>query len=237
MRSWVLAVVAVLAVVQGCPREQRLTISAAASLKDVLTKVVSASGIPATVNLGASGALQRQIEQGAPVDVFLSAGSQQLDALEQAGLVDGARVPFAANALVLVVPTASSVTSADALKSMTRIAMAEPGSVPAGKHAEDALRLLGYSPGLILAKDVRQVLNYVESGEVEAGLVYATDARASSRVRGVATLKTSAPIGYAGVVIKGSRHPEDARRFLEFLRSAPAARLLASHGFLPAAVP
>lgn len=219
--------------VQAQPRPT-LTVSAAASLKDVLERVnAQFSGANVQMNYGSSGSLQRQIEQGAPVDVFVAAARKNMDQLAAARLVEAAgRRDVASNRLVLVVPTGdSNLTSFRQLSgsAVKRVAMGEPGSVPAGSYARELLTRLHIYEAVavkaVLGKDVRSVLTQVELGNVDAGIVYRTDALSSSRVRIVAQapLQMHKAIVYPAAVVTASRKPDLARRYLRFL-SGPQAR-------------
>lgn len=224
-----------------------LLVSAAASLKDALGEInplyqQSKPGVNISYNFGASGALQQQIEQGAPADIFISAGKKQIDALEQKGLlVPGTRANLANNRLVLVVPSNSTgVTSFNTLadSSVKKIAIGEPRSVPAGQYAEEVLRKLNLydkiKNKLVLANNVRQVLAAVESGNADAGLVYASDAKISDKVKVavVADDKSHSPIVYPMAVLKSSKNVEAAKDFLKFLSSDQTKGVLRKYGFL-----
>ncbi|MEW5852189.1 MAG: molybdate ABC transporter substrate-binding protein [Myxococcota bacterium] len=246
LRALALGVVPCLVLAAAAPRRVELTVSAAASLRDVLTEVArayqaQAPDVVLTFNFGASGALQHQVEQGAPVDVFISAAKQQLDALEDRGLLlQGTRAVLARNELVVISAKDSALQLSDLVTTeVRRVALGEPGSVPAGTYAREALTSLGMWDALrtklVYAKDVRQVLTYVESGNVEAGLVYATDARSSARVRVVTTLPAGshAPIVYPVAAVRATRNPDEARRFIQFLQGPATRGILVHHGFLP----
>lgn len=227
-----------------------LTISAAVSLKDAFSEIgnlyKARTGRSAVFNFGASGALQRQIESGAPVDVFASAGAQQMDALAGRALIDEAsRRDFARNTLVLIVPTDSQLGLnafaglADAR--VQKIAVGNPKTVPAGQYTEQvfnntALRDQLQSK-LVPAEDVRQVLDYVVRGEVDAGVVYATDARsAGGRVRVVATAaeESHAPILYPIAVIKDGKQKGAAQEFVNLVSGSEAQSILRKYGFASA---
>jgi molybdate transport system substrate-binding protein len=235
-----------------------LVVSAAASLQDVLQAIAPAyeqSHAPTQVvfNFAGSGVLQHQIEQGAPVDVFLSAGLHQIESLERQGLLRaGTRRNLLQNQLVLIVPKHSATPSRLAngdrtdsapiqhlaqLGQVNHLAIGDPDSVPAGHYARQALLSLGlYEPlrsRLLLAKDVRQVLTYVETDNVDAGLVYATDARRSDRVRVAATLNPSYhdPIIYPVAIPTTSAHPQLAETWIRFLESEVARSQFQAAGF------
>ncbi len=216
-----------------------LTVSAAISLKDALDEAkqlyVSQHGdVSIAANYGASGTLQLQIEQGAPVDVFISAAPKQMDALESKGLLlEGTRKDLLKNEVVLIVPgdsKAGIATFQDLLKpAVMKVALGEPVAVPAGKYAQDVLTFYGIYDQVkakaVLGKDVRQVLTYVETGNVDAGIVYLTDAMSSSKVRVVvqAPPNSHAPVIYPVAVIKASKNAAAAKDFEAFL-SYPAIR-------------
>ena len=234
--------------------EVRLTVSAASSLRDALTEIAGRfeaehPGTRVRLNFGASGALRQQIEHGARVDVFVSAAERPMDALAERGLIDPAsRRTLAGNELVLVVPAgeAATVDGFEDLASpgVERVAIGAPASVPAGEYALQALRALGIAEAVegktVYAQHVRQVLAYVESGNVDAGIVYRTDAAASDRVRVAAAAPpgTHRPVTYPLAVVGSTRHPREARAFAEYLQGADAAAVLERHGFrVPAPSP
>jgi molybdate transport system substrate-binding protein len=224
-----------------------LTVSAAISLKDALdeTKQLYTTANPSVsiaTNYGASGTLQLQIEQGAPVDVFLSAAPKQMDALESKGLLlEGTRKDLLRNEVVLIVPKDSTLGITgfrDLLKpEVKKVALGEPVSVPAGKYAQDVLTSLGIydqvNAKAVLAKDVRQVLTYVETGDVDAGIVYKTDALSSAKVKVVvqAPADSHAPVIYPVAVIKASKNAEAAKAFEDFLSGPQARAVFEKYGF------
>ncbi|BCL35266.1 molybdate ABC transporter substrate-binding protein [Nostoc sp. MS1] len=225
-----------------------LLVSAAASLKDALEEIKplyqqSKPNVNINFNFGASGALQQQIEQGAPTDIFISAAKRQVDALEQKGLlVSGTRSIIAKNRLVLVVPrNTTGITSFFNLRndSVKKIAIGEPRSVPAGQYAEQVLQKLKLLPQikskLVYANNVRQVLASVESGNADAGLVYATDAKISDKVKAVvaADEKYHSAIIYPLAVIKSSKNVEAAKEFTQYLATSGQAKaVLRKYGFI-----
>ncbi len=226
-----------------------LTISAAISLKAPLQAIGedyerSHPDQRVVCNFGASGTLQHQIEQGAPVDIFISAGETQMDALEKDNLlVAGTRRDLLGNQLVLIVPMREQDVKGfgDLTKSAVRsIAMGNPQVVPAGMYAKETLQNLNLLPKitgkLVFAQDVRQALAYVESGNADAGLVYVTDARISSAVRVVATAPDDShlPILYPIALLKDSKSPQAARMLLDSLESPDSLNEFEKYGFTPA---
>ncbi|HEY9623096.1 MAG TPA: molybdate ABC transporter substrate-binding protein [Crinalium sp.] len=224
-----------------------LLIAAAASLQDALEELdplfeQTHRGVTVNYNFAASGPLQQQIEQGAPVDLFISAASRQMDALQEKSLiVTNTRRNLLTNSLVLVVPRNSTLglTSFRQLtnSNVRRIAVGEPRSVPAGQYAEEVFRNLGLLDQLrakfVYGNSVRNVLGTVESGNADAGVVYATDARVSNQVRQVATAPSNlhSPIVYPMAVITASRNQQSARAYAQFLASSQAQAVFRRYGF------
>jgi len=237
----------VLARSSGAPPQQTITVSAAASLKDALDQISQLyrsekAGVSVRFNLGGSGTLQRQIEQGAPVDVFISASPDEMDRLEAKELLlAGTRRNLVANSVVLIVPAGSASIGGfqDLAESRFKlIALGEPQTVPAGKYAREVLTHMDLydrlKPKLVLAKDVRQVLTYVATGNVDAGIVYATDARISQKVKVVATAPpdSHSPVIYPVAVVKASGNPGAAKDFEAFLEGTRAQEVFQKFGFL-----
>ena len=228
-----------------------IVVSAAASLQDALEAIApqfheAHPEITADYNFGSSGALQQQIEQGAPVDIFFSAASQQMDALAAKGsILPDIRRDVVANRLVAIVPTNSSLQLADLAElkeiSIDRFAVGEFRSVPAGQYAKQVFERLELLAPLqskfVFGNNVRGVLAAVESGNVDLGMVYATDAALSNRVKVLATVPEDLhpPIRYPIAVLQSSVHPEAAERFIDFLQEDPAQKLFADFGFVPLA--
>jgi molybdate transport system substrate-binding protein len=230
---------------------QELVLSVAVSMKDAVTELgavftAARPGVTLRYNLGASGELQKQIEAGAPVDVFVSAATRQMDELEAKGLVlPGSRRPVARNVLTVVKPAGSRLEltkPADLLAAgIGRVVIGNPRTVPAGQYAEECLRHLGLwerlQPKLVLAENVRQALDYVARGEVDAGFVYATDAAARAS-RAVEAFRpdeaTYGPIVYPAAVVAASREPHLARAFVDLLVSLAGQAALRRLGFQPA---
>jgi molybdate transport system substrate-binding protein len=225
---------------------QTITVAAAASLGEALREIGSRfesqrPGVKLRWNFAASGVLIQQILNGAPVDVLVSADAELMAlGFAQKALVAETRRDIASNTLVLVVPAQQAVAVAAlgdlAAPAVRRIAIGKPASVPAGRYARHALQAAGLwaalEPKFVPADNVRQVLDYVARGDVEAGFVYRTDAAlASDRVRVVLAPAGVPPIAYPAAVVATSRQPALARDFHAFLLSAQAQALLAGRGF------
>ncbi|GBF78730.1 molybdate ABC transporter substrate-binding protein [Aphanothece sacrum] len=227
-------------------QSNNLTVSAAMSVKDALEDIKSVYqksqlNLKITYNFGSSGSLQQQIEQGAPVDIFLSAATKQMDALEKKKLlVPGTRKNLLSNSIVLVTPKDQKVVKKFSDLSnpqVKKISLGEPKSVPAGQYGEQVLKHYklweSIKSKIVYGKDVRQVLTYVETGDVEAGLVYSTDASNSNKVRVAATAPTNShdPITYPIAVIKDSKNMGAAKAFVQFLSGNQAKAIFKKYGF------
>ena len=225
---------------------QELTISAASSLGNAMRDIGSSyqaahPGVKLSFNFAASGALLAQLQQGAPVDVFASADLDTMDRAEAAKLTrPETRLNFAANELVLVSPLsrppAARTLAGLAGAGVRRIAVGTPSSVPAGRYAQAALEAQGLwialAPKLVFADNVRQALNYVSRAEVDAALVYRTDALIdTAQVRIDAVLPTAQPVLYPIAVVALSRHAAAAAEFVRFVAGPPGQAVLARHGF------
>jgi molybdate transport system substrate-binding protein len=227
---------------------EELLLSVAVSMKeaaeDVGRRFVERHpGVTLRYNFGASGDLQKQIEAGAPVDVFVSAAQRQMDELERGGfIVPESRRVFARNVLVAVKPAAEPLDMpgpSDLLdRRVQRIAIGNPRTVPAGQYAEESLRTLRLwdrlKSRLVFGENVRQVLEYVSRDEVHVGIVYATDAltRAGQvRLAFAFPEDTHSPIVYPAAVVKSSRHRELARAFVEILTGSEGQTVLRRLGF------
>lgn len=223
-----------------------LTVSAAISLSNALQEIKSLyqrrqPSVNITYNFGASGSLEQQIEQGAPVDVFFSAATKQMDALQQKNLlVSGTRRNLLTNNLVLITPSNSPTLSSfkDLLGSqIEKIAIGEPRSVPAGQYAQEVLTNLkifdALRPKLVYGSNVRQVLTFVETGNANAGIVYTTDAKQSSAVKIGATAPSTShsPIVYPVAVLKDSQNVSAAKDFVQFLSSSQSQAMFQKYGF------
>jgi molybdate transport system substrate-binding protein len=235
----------------GCTKQEEasainLNISAAASLKDSMDEIKELyesenSNIKLTINYGGSGTLQKQIEEGADVDVFISAAPKQMDAIEDRDLLlEGTRKDLLLNGLVLVTPKDNStIRSFDDLTTdkVTHLALGEPNSVPAGQYAEEVFTKLGILDKIkektVYAKDVKEVLTWVETGNADAGIVYTTDAKVSDKVQVIATAPADShtPVIYPAAVIKDSKNGDLAKELLEFLSSDKAISIFEKYGF------
>lgn len=220
---------------------------AAASLTDALREIGNtwekAAGPGVTFNTGGSNMLARQIKEGAPADLFLSADEAQMDVLEKAGLiVAGTRKSLLSNTLVVVVPADSplKIVSEKDLggPSVKRLALAEPSSVPVGVYSKKFFESVGIweaiSPKVIPTENVRATLAAVESGNVEAGMVYKTDALISRRVKIAFEVPASRgpAISYPFALVKGAPNEKAARAFLAYLSSGEARAIFAKYGFV-----
>lgn len=222
----------------GCAAapEPQLTVFAAASLTDVLPKVadawVAGGGERVTFTFDSSAKLAKQLASGQPADLFFSADTAWMDDVAGKGLIDAeTRVDLLGNALVLVVPAGGpDVVLAD----VERLAMAGE-NVPAGRYGRAALQSLGswqmVKSRVVSGDDVRTALGWVATGEADAGIVYATDARAEPRVRAAFTFPASThpPIVYPAAVVKGAG--EDAGHFLAFCASPAGMAIFREAGF------
>ena len=246
MKRLCMLVAVSLILVPSSGRAADLTISAAASLSNAFTDLARAyekanPGTRVLLNFGSSGSLLQQISRGAPVDVFASADLETMDRAEKQDLiVRDTRSNFAANKLVVVLPSgsASSVSALADLRDaqFARLSIGIPDSVPAGRYAKQALELAGQWEALdgkyIFGQNVRQVLDYVARGEVDAGFVYATDAELmKDKVKVALEAKVEKPILYPVAAVKGSGNENGARRFVDFVKADAGQQVLARYGF------
>ncbi|PQV63152.1 molybdate transport system substrate-binding protein [Abditibacterium utsteinense] len=224
-------------------RADEITVSAAASLKDVLTSLGQdfsrRNPTKIAFNFGSSGTLQRQIEAGAPVDLFIAAAAKNVDALASQHEIESAtRRILTRGELVLIAPRGSKLRSFSDLRGadVQSVSIGGPG-VPAGDYARQTLHFLRLdtvlSAKFVFAKDVRSVLNQVASGNADAGLVYRTDALSTQSVRIVASApaKSHAPVIYPMAVVKAASNRAGALRFWRYLQSASAQRTFQRFGF------
>ena len=227
------------------PRRVTLTLSVAASVKDAILEAEAAyrrnhAGVDFRNNFGSSGTLTREIEEGAPVDAFISAASKPMDDLEAKGLIaPGTRRNLLRNSLVLIAPLDSPLHDFQGLTdpSVRLIALGDPAGVPAGQYGRQTLAaqhlLDRLNKKFVLGGDVRQVLTYVETGNADAGIVYVTDAQSSSRVRIVAFAPdwSHDAIVYPAAVVKASQSGGATRDFIDYLGNPEAQAIFVKHGF------
>lgn len=237
-------------IVYASAGEPKLTVYAAASTTGPLLEIAKLykkkTGMEVNYSFASSGVLARQLEQGAPASVYISASKKWADYVEKAGLIkDGTRYNFLANTLVLISPKDSkeptkiefdkSFKFAELLKG--RLSIGNPEHVPAGKYAKQALTALGWWDGLskkmIFGKDVRTALRVVEVGEAEYGIVYGSDSLKSDKVEtvGIFPESTHKPIVYVVTAVKGSG--EEADKFIDYLFSPEVSKIFESFGFIP----
>jgi molybdate transport system substrate-binding protein len=243
--KWILVSVLLLSTISI--RAAEITVFAAASLTDSLKAIAAnyekSNGDKITFNFGASSTLARQIEAGAPADIFFSADEAKMDGLEKKGLIDGAtRKSRLSNTLVVVIPADSelSISSAGSLTNgaVKKIALADPKAVPAGVYArawlEQQKLWAAIEPRVVPTENVRAALAAVESENVEAGIVYRTDAGISRKVKIAYEVPAAdAPkISYPVAMVKETRQPEAAKRFLRHLSSEEAGQVFKRFGFI-----
>lgn len=228
---------------------EELVIAAAASLTDVLTELASKyetdhPGIDILFNIGATGALQTQIQQGAPVDIFAGASIDNLKSLMKKDLVSlGSFKVLCRNNLVMVARPGLKLTENSSFSSLAtprikRIAIGDPAYVPAGKYGLELLKKLNLEQlvqsKLIFASNVRQVLAWVESGEVDAALVYSTDAQISTKVSVIAQAGSDlVDIHYGIVILKQTSRERIAHDFVKFITGECGEKIFHEYGFLP----
>lgn len=249
MSIWLAAGVMLTALLGSSPPEGLTTVSAAISLSDVLEEAAaeyaSLGGGRVRFNFAGSNALARQIVNGAPADVFISADEAQMDFAERAGaILPGSRRAIASNQLAVVArpDRVAQVREAfpHAASPIRRLAIGDPAAVPAGVYARQYLERQGlwaaYAPRIVPTGNVRGALAAVENGSVDAAIVYVTDARAPRNVRIVFRIPVEqAPsIAYAAAVVAASRNKEGAERFLTFLQSESGRAIFARFGFAAA---
>lgn len=229
--------------VAASPKE--ITISSAVSLKDALEKIKEEYAkahpeVKIIYNLGSSGALQKQIEQGAPADLFISAGVSQMDQLDEKGLLEpGSRIDLLSNDLVVVVPEDAMVGEfADlAGPAVKKVAIGFPDTVPAGMYAKESLVNLKLwdvlQPKLVMTNDVRQVLTYVETGNVDAGFVFRSDALMGKNVKVALAVPGDLhkPVLYPAAVLKNAPRKAAAMDFLNYLASPQGIEIFEQYGF------
>jgi molybdate transport system substrate-binding protein len=251
MAKWlrILVVMAgALALLHGAPvmAGEELTVSAAASLTNAFPEIGQIfekqhPGVKVIFNFAASGPLLQQIAQGAPVDVFASADQKTMNQAQDKGLMVPASCKnFVSNTLVLIIPQGSKLTLTGpqdlVLPAVKKVALGNPASVPVGRYTQEALAKAGLwealPPKLIMGESVRQVLDYVSRGEVDAGFVFATDAAiAKGKVKTVAVIQGHQPIVYPVALVAASKNQALGKEFLDLLGSPEGAAILGKYGF------
>ncbi|SHH97837.1 molybdate transport system substrate-binding protein [Sporobacter termitidis DSM 10068] len=226
---------------------RKVDVFAAASLTDPLNDIAKLYAqanptVKIAYRFGASGDLSARIEKGARADLFISAATQQMDTLEQKGLIaDGTRTNLLGNDIVLIVPanSARGITRFEecATDKVRSVAIGDPASVPAGQYAKEVFTSLGIwdkvEPKAKFGSDVRQVLSMVASGAVDCGVVYKTDALTEGKVKiaAVAPENSHSPVVYPAAVVKAGRNQNGARDFMSFLKSEAAMQVFTKYGF------
>jgi len=226
--------------------DQELIVSAAASLTNAFGEIGKAfesanPGAKVVFNFGASGALLQQIDKGAPVDVFASADQKTMDqAAAKSLIIPGTRKDFVSNELVLIVPHGVR-TQVKALADLNaggigKIALGNPETVPAGRYAQEVLTYEGLwdelKPKFIFGESVRQVLDYVSRGEVDAGFVFATDAAVAKDHVSVSLEATKhEPITYPISIVGSTKNKDLAKRFVDLVLSKEGQEILSRYGF------
>jgi molybdate transport system substrate-binding protein len=223
-----------------------ILVAAAASLQNAMEELeqlykVTSPNVTLTFTFGSSGTLQQQIEQGAPVDVFMSAALKQMTALEEGGFIlDGTKKELLENKVVLIVPKESDLglSSFEDIVKAPIIALGDPASVPVGQYSEEIFTSLGIldqvKEKVTYAKDVTEVLTWVATGNADTGVVYATDAKSSDDVVVVAEAPagTTSKVLYPVAVVKDSKAQEAAKAFVEYLASEEAMEVFERYGFV-----
>lgn len=235
--------------ISGCQNKNssEIIVAAAASLTDVASELkalyeIQNPNVKISFTYGSSGTLQAQIEEGAPIDVFISASEKQIDSLKQKNLIlENSTKYIAENEIVLIVPKSSdkNIKSFNDLTNndITSIAIGDVSSVPVGQYSYDILTKMNIldniSSKLIYASDVRQVLTWVETSQADCGIVYATDAFISDKVeiKAYADKNFTVSILYPATVIKNSKNIDESQKFTEFLKSDEALKIFEKYGF------
>jgi molybdate transport system substrate-binding protein len=246
-----LIILFVVLILVGCSQDsiskQEITVSAAASLKDALSEIKEVyikennNQVVVHLNVASSGTLSMQIEQGAPTDIFLSASEIHFKKLIDQKLINtDTQVALLKNRMVLIAPIDNeNIKNVEDLtdEKVERIALGIPEIVPAGKYGKEALVYFDIwdqlKDKIVPTKDVRQVLTYVETGNVDAGFVYQTDALLSDKVKVVKVFDETmhAPIVYPAGIVESSTSVKEARAFYKFLQSEKAMRIFEKYGF------
>lgn len=255
LAAWLAGAWVILALAGGCGTKPEsaaapkieLNVSAALGLKEALLDIQKEyeqknPSITIVYNLAAAGVLQAQIERGVPADLFISAARKQMDELEKKGLLAaGTRRDLVGNKLILVVHKDSALKLASFRdltdKKVVRFGLGTPETMPAGQYGVEVLKHVGVwdevKDKAVLAKDIRQIITYVETNNVDAGIVFSTVAALSDKVRVVAAAPPGShqPIVFPGAVLKEAKQPKAAEAFLEYLSGPDAAKIFQKYGF------
>lgn len=251
MITFALLVAVIAGTAMKAAASEEIMVSAAISLKAAFEEIgrvfeVRHPGVKVLFNFGASGDLKAQVQGGAPADVFAAAAVRDMDELEKGGfIVTATRIDFASNRLVLITPAGfrlAVASFADLVRpEIRRIAAGNPGTVPAGRYAGEVFLYYGIADALatklILAENVRQVLDYVARNEVDAGVVYSTDAAAKGRevkIAARAPENSHRPVLYPIAVVKGARNEKASKAFIDLVTAGEGRKVLSQYGFTPA---
>jgi molybdate transport system substrate-binding protein len=240
-----LIIMVFLALIIALPaRAGEINLSVAASLRDVMNELsdnyaARNPGVRFLKNYGGSGALAKQIENGAPADIYISANREWLQYVEKKKLIDNSSVGvFAYNTLVLVGPSVKKVSSLQDILRFDKIAIGSPKSVPAGEYAMEAMKRAGIEKQvekrLVMARDVRECLMYAERGEVDGAFVYRTDALQAKRAKIIFTVPQNLypRVTYPMGLTTAGTGNVDAKAFYRFLRTEGARSVLVKYGFM-----
>lgn len=231
---------------QSNSENKEIYVLAAASLTDVLTELANnykkETSTEIIFSFASSGALQAQIEASAPADIFFSAAQKQMNALEEKGLIDSeTRKDLLENKVVLISPKNSNLN----IKSFTditnsnvkKLGLGEPKSVPVGQYSEEILSNLSIldiaKEKTVYGSDVRNVLDWVETAEVDCGIVYATDAKIAKNINIIAEAPegTHKKVIYPISIIKSSQNKEEAKKFIEYISTDKSKEIFQNYGF------
>lgn len=227
---------------------KEVLVLAAASLTDVLTELATtykkATGVTVTFSFASSGALQIQIESGSPADIFFSAAQKQMNSLEEKSLIDSdTRKNLLENKVVLITP-ANSTLNIKSFNDMVnpdvkKIGLGEPKSVPVGQYSEEILSNLSILDTVkakaVYGSDVRNVLSWAETGEIDCGIVYETDAKIANNIN----IITQAPEGshrkviYPIAIVSSSKNKEEAKKFIDYISTENSIKVFEKYGFSP----
>lgn len=256
---WLIAITVLAAFAGGCAASKpappaaaqpvEINVSAALGLKEALLDIqkdyeARRPNVKIVYNLAAAGALQAQIEQGAPADIFISAAEKQLDELQKKNLVNAAtRKNLVGNQLVLIAPKGSDLGLANfkdlAADKVKKFGLGAPETVPAGQYGMEVLKHLGIWDEVkgkaVLGKDVRTLVAYAETGNVEASIVFSTVAATSDKVIVVAAAPPGShkPIIFPGAVLAGAKQPKAAEEFFNYLAGPEGMKVFVKYGFSP----